>query len=83
MTTHTQTSRPRIAIGGIVHESNSFFSVNTTLADFDQRTGDNPDTALEQWGKNNDEVSGFIEGGARFAWIFILRSWRTRRPRAR
>ncbi|MCZ2075262.1 MAG: M81 family metallopeptidase [Bryobacteraceae bacterium] len=66
MTTHTQTPRPRIAIGGIVHESNSFFSVNTTLADFDRRTGDDPGAALEKWGKNNDEVSGFIEGGARF-----------------
>lgn len=47
----------RIAIGSIMHESNSFNPEPTTLSDFRMREGD--------WATGNSEVAGFIEEGAR------------------
>ena len=47
----------KIAIGSIMHESNSFNAEPTTLSDFSFREGD--------WGTGNSEVAGFIEEGAR------------------
>lgn len=47
----------RIAIGSIMHESNSFNVEPTTLSDFRMREGD--------WATGNSEVAGFIEEGAR------------------
>lgn len=45
----------KIAIGSIMHESNSFNAEPTTLADFHMREGD--------WAIGNSEVAGFIEEG--------------------
>ena len=47
----------KIAIGSIMHESNSFNAEPTTLSDFSFREDD--------WGTGNSEVAGFIEEGAR------------------
>jgi microcystin degradation protein MlrC len=47
----------KIAIGSIMHESNSFNAEPTTLSDFFFREDD--------WGTGNSEVAGFIEEGAR------------------
>lgn len=61
-----QTSRARIAIGGISHESNSFSSVETGLEDFKRRGAEAGADVLAQWAESSDEISGFIEGGRRF-----------------
>jgi microcystin degradation protein MlrC len=49
-----------IAIGSIMHESNSFNAEPTTLSDFKVR-----DPTLTDWSTGNSEVAGFIEEGTR------------------
>src|SRR5690606_12119541 len=61
----TAQSRPRIAIAGISHESNSFNPDLTRLSDFRIRDRSNPSAALQRWKTGNDEVSGFVEEGER------------------
>ena len=61
-----QDSRPRIAVGGIHHESNSFSSVETRLEDFTRRAAAPGRDVLSEWADSNDEISGFVEGGRRF-----------------
>lgn len=54
-------SKPRVAIGALMHESNSFNPAATALRDFSldlPRTG-GPDL-IAQWAKNMNEVAGFI-----------------------
>ena len=55
----------RIAIGGIMHESNTFSSVPTTLADFSVQRGAE---ILTEWGQSQHEMGGFIEGASRFGF---------------
>jgi microcystin degradation protein MlrC len=55
----------RIAIGGILHESNTFSSVPTTLADFGVQRGAE---ILAEWENSQHEMGGFIEGGLRFGF---------------
>jgi microcystin degradation protein MlrC len=50
----------QVAIGSIMHESNSFNPEPTTLADFRVR-----EAALRDWSTGNSEVAGFIEEGKR------------------
>ncbi|MBI3695487.1 MAG: M81 family metallopeptidase [Acidobacteria bacterium] len=61
-----QTGRPRIAIGGISHESDSFNPAKTGLADFNRRPTAPRETVLEEWLKASDTVSGYVEGARRF-----------------
>ncbi len=66
-----QTSRALIAIGGILHESNSFSSVKTDLEDF-QRLPEGPaEKVLREWASSNDEIAGFIQGGRQFGLELI------------
>ncbi|HTM49254.1 MAG TPA: M81 family metallopeptidase [Bryobacteraceae bacterium] len=66
-----QTGRPRIAIGGIVHETNTFNPKKTTLADFETGIGGangilrGPDIVKELANSNNT-IAGFIEGAGRY-----------------
>jgi microcystin degradation protein MlrC len=64
VTLMAQDRKPLVAVGGIMHESNSFHSVPTRLEDFNRRpaTGD----LLKLWADNNDEVAGFIEGAGKY-----------------
>ena len=56
----------RIAVGSIMHESNSFNAEPTTLADFRVR-----DATLRDWSSGNSEVAGFIEEGTRKGFDLI------------
>jgi microcystin degradation protein MlrC len=54
--------RPVVAVGSIMHESNSFNPSATTLDDF---TFVDPGAGIgDQWAKGSTEMAGFIEGGA-------------------
>lgn len=57
-----QTPKPFIAVGSIMHESNSFNSDKTDLADWSLLAipGESP---LDTWAKTMSEVSGFVIGG--------------------
>jgi microcystin degradation protein MlrC len=56
---------PLVAIGGIMHESDTFNPSKTGLEDFTLRRTAPRALALEEWSKSNDEVSGYIEGARR------------------
>src|SRR5580692_879758 len=50
----------KIALGSIMHESNSFNAEPITLADFRWR-----EATLSDWATGNSEVAGFVEEGQR------------------
>lgn len=70
--------RPRVAIGGILHESNSFHSVPTKLEDFNRRPAGGDLLAL--WADNNDEVAGYIEGAKKYGLDLIPTMVRSATP---
>lgn len=57
----------RIAIGGILHESNTFAATPTDLAAFAARH-DVGAQILERWGRTHHEVAGFIQGAEAFGY---------------
>ena len=61
-------SRPCIAIGGIQHESNSFSTAKTTVADFERQSLTRGDAVISTWARAQHEVGGFIEGAERFGF---------------
>src|SRR5512135_2416570 len=58
----------RIAIGGFLHESNTFSSVKTTYADFESGSLTRGDGIFRQWEQSKHEVGGFIAGARRFGF---------------
>ena len=61
-------TRPRIAIGGIQHESNSFSSAKTTIADFERNHLTRGPEIVPAWSASKHEAGGFIEGAQRFGF---------------
>ncbi len=57
-----QTKKPRIAVGGIFHESNTFSSDLTDLDDFGGRSIRRGDEVHEEFASSQHEVGGYIEG---------------------
>jgi microcystin degradation protein MlrC len=57
--------KPRIAIGSIMHESNSFNAEVTQLSHFRIREGPDTEATLRDWRTGNSEVAGFVEEGER------------------
>jgi microcystin degradation protein MlrC len=62
--------RPLIGIAGFQHESNSFHSVPTRLADFDRRQIPPGMDPIDAWADNNDEIAGYIEEGRKRGFDF-------------
>jgi len=58
----------RIAIGGIMHESNTFARRRTTLADFAQAGLHRGKEIISAWEGTHHEIGGFIEGAQRFGY---------------
>jgi microcystin degradation protein MlrC len=54
---------PTVAIGSIMHESNSFNDEPTSLSDFHFREGADVHGTLIDWSTGNSEVAGFVEEG--------------------
>ena len=61
-----QTSKPRIAIGGILHESNTFSEVKTDLKDFAGRLITRGDEIIAEFAASAHEVGGYIEGAEKY-----------------
>lgn len=57
-----QTRRFRVAIGGIMHESNSFFPSMTTMADYRIEDPNRDPEVMTRWARSSSELSGYIEG---------------------
>jgi microcystin degradation protein MlrC len=60
--------RPRIAVGGIMHESNSFYPAPTRLEDFRVERG--PGIAA-QYAESASEVAGYFAGAKRFGFDLV------------
>jgi len=61
----------KIAIGSIMHESNSFNAEPTALSDFRMREAQDARATLSDWATGNSEVAGFIEEGRRRGFDLI------------
>lgn len=70
-TAGTQTKRPRIAIAGILHESNTFATGKTSLADFEHGSLKRGQNLLGEWAESKHEVGGYIEGSRRFDFELV------------
>jgi microcystin degradation protein MlrC len=57
---------PRIAVGGILHESNTFSQELTDLGDFQNGMIRRGDEIHEEFAHSAHEVGGFIEGAGKF-----------------
>ena len=60
-----ESRKKRVVIGSIMHESNSFNSAPTELADFHFRKAVDGGSTLDSWRTGNSEVAGFVEEGER------------------
>ena len=61
-----QTSNPRIAVGGIMHESNTFSKDETDLKDFAGRLISRGDEIIAEFATSAHEVGGYIEGAEKY-----------------
>ena len=61
-------NKPLIAIGGIQHESNSFSTAKTTVADFERNNLTRDDDIVPTWCESKHEVGGYIEGAASYGF---------------
>ena len=57
-----------IAIGGIMHESNTFSNVPTDRAAFESGYLIFDNDILDIWGESHHEIGGFIESASTYAW---------------
>ena len=57
-----------IAIGGILHESNTFSNVPTDRAAFESGYLIFDNDILDVWGETHHEIGGFIEGASTYDW---------------
>ena len=57
-----------IAIGGILHESNTFSNVPTNRAAFESGFLIFDNEILDIWGEAHHEIGGFIEGASTYDW---------------
>ena len=57
-----------IAIGGILHESNTFSNVPTDRAAFESGYLIFGNDILDIWGESHHEIGGFIEGASTYDW---------------
>ncbi len=67
----------RIAIGGIYHESNTFFSQPMTMENFAEKDLHFGPDIINHWRGTCSEMGGFIEGGERFQFELVptLMAW--------
>jgi microcystin degradation protein MlrC len=61
----------RIAVGGIYHESNTFFSQPMTMERFAEKDLHFGADILEHWRNTCSEISGFMEGAQQFKFELV------------
>jgi microcystin degradation protein MlrC len=66
-----ESKRPRIAIAGILHESNTLARIKTSLADFEYGSLKRDGDILREWRESKHEVGGFIDGARRFDFELV------------
>ena len=69
----------KIAIGGLMHESNTFAASRTDLAGFEAGGLETGPSIATRWGEAHHEVGGFFEGARVFGFEAVptLMAWAT------
>jgi microcystin degradation protein MlrC len=69
----------RIAVGGLMHESNTFAASLTEVSDFESGGLETGPGIFDRWGAAHHEVGGFFEGSQRFGFEAVptLMGWAT------
>ncbi len=69
----------RIAVGGLMHESNTFASSRTGVAEFEAGGMETGPSIEARWGEAHHEVGGFFEGARQlgFEAVPTLMAWAT------
>ena len=69
----------RIAVGGVMHESNTFAPLPTDRGRFEQGSVTRGDALLATWREAHHEVGGFIAGAAAFDYELVptVMAWAT------
>ncbi len=69
----------QVAIGGIYHESNTFFSQATTLQHFAESQLDYGEDVIPKWRNSCSEMGGFLAGAERYKFSVTptLMAWAT------
>jgi microcystin degradation protein MlrC len=69
----------RIAIGGFMHESNTFAASGTDLASFEKGGIETGAGIINRWGQAHHEVGGFFEGANEYGFVAVptLMAWAT------
>jgi len=69
----------RIALGGFMHESNTFASLPTDLRRFSEGSLTYGDAVVPVWAEAHHEMGGFIEGATRFGYdiVPVAMAWAT------
>jgi len=71
---------PRIALGGLVHETHTFADGLTTLADFESRLLCHGEDILETMRGTRSAIGGMIEGAERRGWSLVPTTYATAMP---
>ncbi len=74
------TSRPRIAIGGIMHETHTFMEQPTTLADFTAGSLYRGEELLSAMGGARSGIGGVIDAAGQSAWQLLPTLYATAMP---
>ena len=64
----TSAQQPRIAVGGMLHESNTYSKLKTGLAEFDKRGLFRGDEIINEFEHANNEITGYIQGGKEYGF---------------
>ena len=69
----------RIAVGGLMHESNTFASSRTDVSGFEAGGLETGPSIATRWGEAHHEVGGFFEGARQlgFEAVPTLMAWAT------
>src|SRR6476469_4004145 len=73
-------SKPRVAIGGIVHETHCFADVGTTLADFRAQGLYEGDAILQAMAGTRAGIGGMIAGAGDYGWELLPTLYGTSMP---
>lgn len=76
-----QRKAARVAIGSIMHESNSFNAEQTGLSDFKLREGPDEAATLHNWATGSSEVAGFVEQGTRLGFELVPTLYASANPK--
>ena len=68
MSVSASAQRPRIAIGGMLHESNTYSKLTTGMAEFDKRGLFRGDDIISEFGQANNEITGYIQGAREYGF---------------